>query len=61
MLTNETYADAITDDMRKELEDGQKEIANNKELMLGEEYNRMMVSLALPIEGDKTFSFIGKL
>ena len=61
VLTNETYADAITDDMRKELEDGQKEIANNKELMLGEEYNRMMVSLALPIEGDKTFSFIGKL
>ena len=61
VLTNETYADAITDDMRKELEDGQKEIADNKELMLGEEYNRMMVSLALPIEGDKTFSFIGKM
>ena len=61
VLTNETYAVAITDDMRKELEDGQKEIADNKELMLGEEYNRMMVSLALPIEGDKTFSFIGKM
>ena len=61
VLTNETYAGAITDDMRKDLDEGQKEITENKELMLGETYNRMMVSLALPIEGDETFQFIGQM
>lgn len=61
VLPKETYAKAITDDMRKELEDGQKEIADNKELMLGKTYNRMMVSLALPLEGDETFTFIGEM
>ncbi len=61
VLPKETYAKAITDDMRKELADGQKEIADNKELMLGKTYNRMMVSLALPLEGDETFTFIGEM
>lgn len=61
VLANETYAAAITDDMRKELEEGQREIKENKELMFSDGYNRMMVSLALPLEGDETFKFIGKM
>lgn len=61
ILPNETYAEAIDDDMRKELEDGQKEIEENRGQMVGKDYNRMMVSLALPLEGDETFTFIGKM
>lgn len=61
ILPNETYAEAIDDDMRKELEDGQKEIEENRGQMVGKDYNRMMVSLALPLEGDETFAFIGKM
>lgn len=61
VLTNETYADAMTHDMRKDLKEGQSEITDNKELMLGDRYNRMMISLALPLEGDETFAFIGKM
>ncbi len=61
VLPNKTYADAITDDMKKDLEDGQQEIVDSKGLMLGDGYNRMMISLAVPLEGEDTFSFIGKM
>lgn len=61
VLTDKTYSEALSADMKQEVLDGQKEIDENKGLLLGDNYNRMMVSLALPIEGQETFSFIGQM
>ena len=61
VLPNKTYANAITDDMREDLEEGQQEILDNKGLMLGDKYNRMMISLAVPLEGSDTFRLIGEM
>lgn len=61
VLPNEIYAGSMTDEMRRDLENGQQEIEENRELMLSDNYKRMMVSLAVPLEGDDTFRFIGKM
>ena len=58
ILNNTTYSSTITDDMRKDLEDGKKQIDENKELLLKDNYNRMIISFKLPVEGEETFEFI---
>lgn len=61
ILPDETYAKAISGDMRAEIDDGRNQINENKGMMSGEKYNRMMVSLAVPMEGEETFSLVGKM
>ncbi len=61
VLPNELYAKSMTDKMRQDLEDGRQEIEENRELMLSGSYKRMMVSLAVPLEGEETFGFIGQM
>ncbi len=61
VLPNELYAKSMTDKIRQDLEDGRQEIEENRELMLSGSYKRMMVSLAVPLEGEETFGFIGQM
>lgn len=61
VAADETFADAVSEDIKKQLEAAEKEIASTKGIMLGEHYNRMIISAALEIEGEETFSFIGQM
>jgi len=61
ILPNETYSAAIDEDMRSEIEDGETQIQENRELMLGDKYNRMIISTKYPSEGVATFACMGEL
>lgn len=61
ILTNETYASAITEEMKRMVSEGWKEIGENRKMLLGKQYNRMMVSVALPLESKDTFRLIGEM
>lgn len=61
ILTNETYASAITEEMKRMVSEGWKEIGGNRKMLLGKQYNRMMVSVALPLESKDTFRLIGEM
>lgn len=61
VLPNELYSKAMTGQMKQDLEDGRQEIEENRDMMLSGNYRRMMVSLAVPLEGEETFGFIGQM
>lgn len=61
ILPDETYSAAIDEDMRAEIEDGETQIRENRDLMLGEKYNRMIISTKYPSEGEATFACMGQL
>jgi len=61
LLTNETYASAVTEEMNRMVSEGWREIQENREMLLGTQYNRMMVSVALPLESKDTFRLIGEM
>lgn len=61
ILPDETYSAAIDEDMRAEIEDGETQIRENRDLMLGEKYNRMIISTKYPSEGAATFACMGQL
>lgn len=61
VMTDPIFFGAVSEDMKAALEEGGKEIELNKSMMTGEHYNRMILSAALPIEGEETFAFIGEV
>lgn len=61
ILPDETYSAAIDEDMRAEIADGETQIRENKDLMMGEKYNRMIISTKYPSEGEATFACMGQL
>ncbi len=61
IMSNETYSSAIDEDMRSQIVDGEKQISESREMMLGEKYNRMIISIDQPSEGKNTFSCIGSI
>lgn len=61
ILPDGTYSAAIDEDMRAEIEDGERLIRENRDMMLGEKYNRMIISTKYPSEGAATFACMGQL
>lgn len=61
IMPNETYSAAIDDNMRSQIADGEKQIEENRNLMLGKNYNRMIISVDQSSEGKSTFSCIGSI
>lgn len=49
---------SLEGDMADDLEDAKTQIANAKKQLQGEEYNRVLVYLNLPVGGDETYAFI---
>ncbi len=56
VLTDQDYAAVIDDSMRSDILDGEKELEQSREILLGERYNRMVISTNLPVEGPQTFA-----
>lgn len=61
IMPDETYSAAIDEDMRSQIADGEKQIEENRNLMLGKNYNRMIISVDQPSEGESTFSCISSI
>lgn len=61
IMENPVYSSVIDDGMKSELEYGNQEIVDNKGLMLGDKYNRMVITTNLESEGVQTFEFIEKM
>lgn len=60
VLTDQNYANAVDEDLRKDILDGKTQLEESCELMQGENYNRMMISTKLPVEGEDTFRCINE-
>ena len=61
VLSDETYSAVIDEDMRTQVKDGEKQINESRDMLVGKQYNRMIVSADLPTEEPQTFSFITEL
>ncbi|MCI8668369.1 MAG: MMPL family transporter [Lachnospiraceae bacterium] len=61
ILTNDTYSSAISEEMKQMVSEGWREIQENRDMLLGKRYNRMMVSVSLPLESKDTFQLIGEM
>lgn len=61
IMPDETYSAAINEEMRLQITDGETQIRENRKMMLGEKYNRMIISVDQPSEGTSTFSCIGSI
>ena len=60
VLTDKNYAEAVDADLRKNILDGKEQLEESCELMQGEDYNRMIISTNLPVEGEDTFRWISE-
>ncbi len=60
VLTDQNYANAVDEDLRKEILDGKTQLEESCELMQGKNYNRMMISTKLLVEGEDTFRCINE-
>ena len=58
IITNSKFDDFILDDMRKNITDGNTTIQDAKELLVGNEYSRVVLNTKFLPESDQTFSFI---
>ena len=56
ILPNKTYSAVIDADMTSQIYDGKAQLDQNRDLLLGEHYNRMIVSTDFPTEGSNTFA-----
>lgn len=61
IMPDETYSAAMDEEMRSQITDGETQIRENREMMLGKKYNRMIISVDQPSEGTSTFSCIGSI
>ena len=60
ILPNKTYSAAIDADMTAQIYDGKAQLDQNRDLLLGEHYNCMIVSTDFPTEGS-TFAGMGEI
>lgn len=61
ILPNEDYSAEIDDDMKAQVYDGKAQLDENRDLLIGDNYNRMIVSTNYPAEGESTFKGIGEI
>lgn len=61
VMSDETYQAMIPEEYTGQLESAYKIISENKALMLGEKYNRMIITSRYPAESEDTFEFIGSI
>ncbi len=58
ILQDERFVDFIDDDMRKDITDAKVDIEDARELLIGDEYSRVVLNTSFAPENDETFNFI---
>lgn len=61
ILTNKIYSRSINNDMKEKIEDGKSQISNAKEMLLGKNYNRIIINYNLPNESKETFNMVDEI
>ena len=61
LLAQDGFSALLDEDMRALLQAGVQELEAGKAMLLGERYNRMVVTAAVPGEGAETFALIGDI
>ncbi len=61
VMTDKTYSAVIDDSKKAQIDAGERQLTDSKELLLGDNCNRMIVSLTLPSEGEETFRTVGAI
>ena len=61
VLKDERFTDFIEDDMRNKITEAKETVSDAKDLLLGDEYSRIVINTKFPAESPETFEFIQKL
>ncbi len=61
ILTDSRFNDFIDDDLRKNITDSKVTIADAKEMLIGENYSRIVINTKFSPESEETFNFIKNL
>ncbi len=61
ILTDNRFDDFIEEEMRKEITDSKETIQEAKDLLVGDEYSRIVINTEFLPESNETFSFIQKI
>ncbi len=61
ILQDERYEDFIEDDMREDIVNAKDKIKDAKELLVGENYSRIILNTKFNPEGNETFEFVQKI
>lgn len=61
ILPDTKFDDFIEDDMRNKILDAKKTIQENKDLLVGNKYSRVVINTKFDLESDETYEFIQKI
>ena len=61
VLQDERFTDFIEDDMRNDITEAKTEVEDAKELLVGDNYSRIVLNTTLDLENQETFEFIQKI
>ena len=61
ILQDERFTDFIEDDMRQDITDAKTTIKDARELLIGDNYSRIVLNTSLDLESPETFEYIKKL
>lgn len=61
ILKDSRFDDFIDDEMRKEVKDSKKDIQDNKEKLVGDNYSRVIMNTKFDLEGTETNEFLQKI
>lgn len=58
ILNDDRFTDFIDDDMREKITDSKETVNSAKDLLVGEEYSRIVINTSLDVESNETFNFV---
>lgn len=58
ILTDSRFTRFIDEDMKKNIKESQKTVKDAKEMLVSDEYSRMIINTNYELEGEKTFDFV---
>ena len=61
ILKDERFTDFIDDDMRKDITDAKTTVTDAKEMLIGNNYSRVVLNTKFAQESDETFAFVQKV
>ncbi len=61
ILNDERFNDFIDDEMRNNITDAKDTISDARELLIGDEYSRVIINTKYPLESKETFDFVQRV
>ena len=61
ILTDNRFKDFIEDDMREDIIEAKDTINDSKEMLIGNDYSRIVINTKFDLEGEETFEFVQEI